>query len=361
MLELKTHDEVPRAAEAGGAHAVRASHPSPGRSTPRCRLLLLTALIGLWLPAASAQGQEVGEGTDAQEGALFLLLPVGAQGVGLGRAMTALPSEEGAFWNPAGLAEQHQRRVMLYRGEQLAGDATAVNLLLPWQRVGTFGLSYLLLDVGSQDLRDEFGNVLGSISVRNHVGIASFATSFFQRIHAGLNMKLVQFRVTCRGQCPDLETTSTAYALDAGLQIEPFSGVPLRLGWMLAHAGTEFQILNQEQADPLPTRIRFAAAYEILNHVVEDPSFNLWLTLETEDRARDLGSPSLYAGLNFSAADLFYVRAGYVGGELDQTDGAAVGVGFRFDRFDLNLAKSLTRSMITGESEPIHVTFGVVF
>ena len=43
------------------------------------------------------------------------------------------------------------------------------------------------------------------------------------------------------------------------------------------------------------------------------------------------------------------------------TDGASVGVGFRFDRFDLNLAKSLTRSMVTGESQPIHVTFGVQF
>lgn len=104
-----------------------------------------------------------------------------------------------------------------------------------------------------------------------------------------------------------------------------------------------------------------AVAYEVLHQFVDDPSFNLWMSLETEDRAWDLGSPSLYAGLNFAAADLFYVRAGYVGGELDQTDGAAVGVGFRFDRFDLNLAKSLTRSAVTGESEPIHVTFGVVF
>ena len=48
----------------------------------------------------------------------------------------------------------------------------------------------------------------------------------------------------------------------------------------------------------------------------------------------------MYFGLNLSAADLFYVRAGYVGGELDQTNGASVGVGFKFDRFDLNLAMS---------------------
>ena len=325
------------------------------------RVLLLLAILLAAAGPVPAGGQEAGEGSDVREGALFLLLPVGAQGVGLGRAMTALESDEGAFWNPASLAEQSERRAMVYRGDQLSGEATAVNVLLPWNRVGTFGISYLLLDSGSQDLRDEFGDVLGSISVRNHVGIASFATSFPGRIQAGVNLKLVQFRVGCRGQCPDLETTSSAYAFDVGLQAQPFASVPLRFGWMLAHAGTDFQIANQEQSDPLPTRVRLAAAYEILHRFVEDGLMDLWVTVETEDRAREPGSPSLYMGLSYSAADLFYVRSGYVAGQLDQTDGASVGVGFRLDRFDLSLAKSLTRSLITGESQPIHVTFGVQF
>jgi len=324
-------------------------------------VVLLMAILLAATGPAHAGGQKTGEGSDIREGALFLLLPVGAQGVGLGRAMTALQSDEGAFWNPASLAEQSERRAMVYRGDQLSGEATAINVLLPWNRVGTFGISYLLLDSGTQDLRDEFGDVLGSISVRNHVGIASFATSFPGRIHAGVNMKLVQFRVGCRGQCPDLETTSSAYALDVGLQAQPFASIPLRLGWMLAHAGTDFQIANQEQSDPLPTRVRLAVAYEILHRFVEDGLMDLWVTVETEDRARELGSPSLYMGLSYSAADLFYVRSGYVAGQLDQTDGASVGVGFRLDRFDLSLAKSLTRSLITGESQPIHVTFGVQF
>ena len=311
--------------------------------------------------SAPVAGQESTEEAGAREGALFLLLPVGAQGVGLGRAMTALQSDEGAFWNPASLAEHSERRAMVYRGDQLSGEATAASVLFPWNRVGTFGISYLLLDSGTQDLRDEFGDVLGSISVRNHVGVASFATSFPGRIHAGVNMKLVQFRVGCRGQCPDLETTSSAYALDVGLQAQPFASMPLRFGWMVAHAGTDFKIANEEQSDPLPTRVRLAVAYEVLHRFVEDGLMDLWVTVETEDRAREPGSPSLYMGLSYSAADLFFVRSGYASGQLDQTDGASVGVGFRFDRFDLNLAKSLTRSLITGESQPIHVTFGVQF
>ncbi len=325
------------------------------------RVALLLAVLLAGSGSASVRGQETAEEAGVREGALFLLLPVGAQGVGLGRAMTALQSDEGAFWNPASLAGQPERRAMVYRGDQLSGEATAVNVLFPWNRVGTFGISYLLLDSGTQDLRDEFGDVLGSISVRNHLGIASFATTLPGRIHAGVNMKVVQFRVGCRGQCPDLETTSSAYALDVGLQARPFADIPLRFGWMLAHAGTDFQIANQEQSDPLPTRVRVAAAYEILHRFVDDGLMDLWVTVEAEDRAREPGSPSLYLGLSYSAADLFFVRSGYVAGQLDQTDGASVGVGFRLDRFDLNLAKSLTRSLITGESQPIHVTFGVQF
>lgn len=320
--------------------------------------MLLAALC--LAPGGALTAQEIGDESGASEGALFLLLPVGAHGVGLGRAMTALTSEEAAFWNPAGLAEQKQRRAMIYRGSQLAGDATAVNLLLPWQRVGTFGVSYLLLDNGDQVLTDAFGDALGRISVRNHAGLLSYAVSFPGRVYAGVNMKLVQFRIACRGQCPDLDTSSSAYALDAGIQAEPFSRIPLRFGWMIAHAGTEFQVINEEQSDPLPTRIRFAVAYDLLRRL-EAEDLALWVTLETEDRARDPGSPSLYTGLNLSAADLFFVRAGYVGGKLDQTNGAAVGLGFRIDRFDLNLAKSLTRSALTGASEPLHVTFGVTF
>ena len=324
------------------------------------RAACLLVLVSLVPVPGLLRAQEIGDETGAGEGALFLLLPVGAQGVGLGRAMTALATEEAAFWNPAGLAQQSRRTVMVYRGSQLAGDATALSVLLPWERVGTFGASYLLLDIGDQDLRDDFGNTLGKISVRNHAGLVSYATTFPGRIYAGINVKLVQFRIACRGQCPDLDTTSSGYAIDAGIQAEPFRRIPLRLGWMVAHAGTEFQVINEEQSDPLPTRLRFAVAYDVLRHLEED-GLALWLTLETEDRARDPGSPSLYTGLNLSAADLFYVRAGYVGGKLDQTNGASVGLGIRIDRFYLNLAKSLTRSAVTGAGQPLHVTFGVEF
>ena len=54
-------------------------------------------------------------------------------------------------------------------------------------------------------------------------------------------------------------------------------------------------------------------------------------------------------------------RAGYVWSDLEQEDGGRVGLGIRFERFDLSIAKSLAVSSLTGETEPVHVTFSIRF
>ena len=326
-------------------------------------LRLISLLLLLFtVPLTPLHGQEGGGGT-AREGALFLLLPVGAQGVAMGRAMSALPTPEGAFWNPAGLAWMDGGRALLYRGEHVAGEATAVSILLQRDGVGTAGVSYQLLDVGDQDLTDEQGQVRGSISVRSHQAVASFAAPLFSRLATGVNFKVVQFRVGCRGECREQTVTATTYAVDLGVQAIPFDGIPLRLGAMVAHMGPRLQVDNAGQADPLPTRVRISAAYEILGQLAEGGALRLWLTAEGEDRPGDPGSPSVYFGSELSAGDqdLVYVRGGYVLGELDQPDGAAVGVGVRYDRLELGIARSLGRPGIGGGSEPVHITLGLLF
>lgn len=322
-------------------------------------LVLLLVLQGT--VETAAQGGE--SGAPANEGALFLLLPVGAQGVATGRAMTATPTQEAAFWNPAGLARIDRSRFLMYRGETLAGEATAVSLLLNPTSLGAFGLSYQLLDVGTQDLTDSEGMTLGSISVRSHLGILSFAAPIRTRLNAGVNFKLVQFRVSCRGQCVDPGIVASTYAVDLGLQAMPVQRIPLRVGAMVAHLGPKLQVVNAEQADPLPTRLRLSAAYDVLRHFFPDEDFELWTTMELEDRWREPGSPSAYFGTEFSSGtrDVVFVRAGYVLGRIDQPDGAAVGIGLRYERLEIAVAKSLARPGLSGEGEPVHVTLGVLF
>ena len=326
--------------------------------------LLATALAG---PTAIA-GQESSPGTSG-EGAPFLLLPVGARAVALGRAMTSVEAAEAAFWNPAGLAAADRSQIVLFRGDQIAGTATAVSTLFAKPGVGTIGASYLLLDVGDQDFTDLNGNLLGTISVRNHLGVISAAARLMDGLSAGLNFKLVQFRLSCRGsQCPDEGTTATTYAFDAGVQVEPIRGA--RLGAMVAHVGPALRVLNAEQADPLPARFRIAAAYDVVDVLTSQEDFSGWLTVEVQDRLREPGVPSLYFGGDFTAGqvDALSLRAGYVVSDLlgkiegsDPEDGARVGLGIRYDAFDLSIAKSLAVSPLTGETEPVHVTLSIGF
>ncbi|HSW31657.1 MAG TPA: PorV/PorQ family protein [Longimicrobiales bacterium] len=327
--------------------------PLPARS-------LLAVLLGLALGGdAAAQGRE----PSSTEGAPFLLLPVGAQAVSMGRAMTALRSPEAAFWNPAGLAGIEESQAVLLRGDHAVGAATALSLLAARPGVGTLGLSYLLLDIGDLDLTDADSNVLGTISVRNHLGVVSAAARLLGRLDAGVNFKVVQFRLSCRGICPDAGTTATTYAMDAGVQLEPSADLPLRFGAMVAHVGPRMQVLNAEQADPLPSRVRVGAAYDVLTQIVSRDDIRGWLSVEVQDRLQAPGSLSLYLGSELAAGapDALYLRTGYVIGDLTQENGARVGLGLRFERFDLAIAKSLAVYTVTGETEPVHVSFSIVF
>ncbi len=320
--------------------------------------------VALILAVLCATGVSAQQGDPSStEGALFLLLPVGAQAVSMGRAMTAMPGPESSFWNPAGLASVDRSQVVLFRGDHAVGTATAVSALAARPGLGTVGVSYLLLDIGDQDLTDSDGNVLGTVSVRNHLGMASASARLLDRLDAGVSVKVVRFQLSCRGICPDAGTTATTYALDAGFQLTPSQDLPLRFGAMLAHLGPRLQVLNAEQADPLPARVRVAAAYDVVSAFLESDEVEGWLAVEVQDRLRDPGSVSLYLGTELTAGreDSLYLRAGYVVGDLDQEDGARVGLGLRYERFDLAIAKSLAVSTLGGETEPVHVTFSIGF
>jgi hypothetical protein len=330
------------------------------RRIPLFSLTRLVVLLSLLPGTLTAQDDDV-----ATEGAFFLLLPVGAQAISMGRAMTALTGAEAVFWNPAGLGELADSRVLLYRGDYAVGEGTAVSGLFSRAGIGTIGFTYDLLDVGELEHTDEQNNVIGTVSYRNHLGVVSVATRFIDRVNVGFNFKVVQFRESCRGLCLNSGVTATTYAVDAGVQVTSVAGLPLRLGAMVAHAGPRFQIHNEEQADPMPTRVRLAAAYEIAGPVVPAAVLTVQLSAEVEDRWRDLidghASPALYLGGQFSAAVepvSLRLRAGYVIGNDEQVNGAAVGVGIGYNRFDLAIAKSIANP--AQDTEPVHVTFGLI-
>lgn len=323
--------------------------------------LIGVLLVLMLIPAAPAPLIAQDGTSTGSEGALFLLLPVGARAVSLGRVVTALESPEAAFWNPAGLAGVHDKQVVLFRGDHVAGTATALSGVWTSSAAGVLGASYFLLDAGELEQRDETGNFTGTITIRNHLAVVSAATRLFDHLNAGLSLKLIQFRLSCRGICPDAGTAATTWAVDAGVQTQIVDR--LRLGAMVAHVGPRLQVRNAEQADPLPARVRVSAMYDVLRAVTGSEALSGWVGVEIEDRLRHLGSASVYFGSEVRAGvdDAISLRAGYVVSELGQEDGTRVGLGLNYERFELSIAKSLAVSNLTGETEPVHVTFSIAF
>lgn len=340
------------AARSGGARTESSAwHLSTGRAL---RVAVLLALVAL-----SASTPAKLNGQVREEGALFILLPIGAQGVGLARAMTAVSGNGSAFWNPAGVAGIGATRAAIFRGDHIAGTVTGASILLSKGGAGVLGISYALLDSGTQDLTDDQGTVLGTISVRGHQGIVTAGIPLGSRIRLGGNLKWVQFRQSCRGQCPDIGVLATAYAADVGAQMEPFGGQPLTIGVMVAHLGSPLRIRGSNQSNPLPLRLRVGAAY-LFSWDLAEEEIRLRLLTEVEERPRDPGDPSLFVGSEFEAGseDRVYVRGGYIFGSGSQVDGAGVGFGIRYENFQFDIARSLARGGPALEREPMHFTLG---
>lgn len=329
----------------------------------RVQRSVIRSVLGVCLIVSmvGSMAQGLGAQASASEGAIFLLLPVGGQAISLGRAMTAIDGQESAFWNPAGLAALRDSRAVLFRGSSNVGTSTAVSLLFGKPDVGVLGISYLLWDAGEIERRDENNNELGIESLRNHLVIVSTAATLLPHLSVGINLKLVQFRLSCRGICGDRGSTSSTYAVDAGVQVKPSEHFPFRLGAMLSHVGPAFQHENAEQADPLPGRIRLAAAYDFLHNRRKNKPVEGWLVAEVQDHFPRLNSPAVYLGTELAAGeeDRLFLRAGYIIRDRDRPTGGSVGVGIALRQFELSVAKSLTESALSEATDPVTVALSL--
>lgn len=323
--------------------------------------VLVAWALALGPGASVARGQvaPAEDRTGASECCLVLLLPVGARAIALGRALTATATPEAVFANPAGLAGLEDSHFVVHH-TNVAAQASAFSLLLTPSRIGTLGLSYELLDFGEIEHTDERGVTTGVLTLRHHVLVASFATELFGGFSTGLNYKLYQFRIGCRGSCGGEEVTATTHAIDAGFQFRPRTLPHVQFGAAVTNVGFPLQVINAQQADPLPVRARVGVAYEVLHHVRSQDLVEIWLAMDVVDEWSDAGSPTASLGIEVAAQDAIFLRAGYVPGDGVGT-GAAVGVGVHYSRFSVSVAKSFASSPLEAAEEPVQFSFGLRF
>src|SRR6266513_3852779 len=158
-------------------------------------------LLSSFALAATAVAPALAQTPTGSEGSLFLLLPTGAQAVGMGQAMVANKAgSEGIWWNPASIGDQTQKELAIHHSKTIAGVGDALSFVVPTRSLGTAALSINILNIGEQQVTDDFGNTVGEIFPRDVVFAGTYALSLGKRLTTGVNYKLIQLRVDCAGE-----------------------------------------------------------------------------------------------------------------------------------------------------------------
>ncbi len=308
-------------------------------------------------PAAGQSGR-----VSSTECCLPLLLPVSARSTSLGQSLTARTSVDGLFYNPASLAGIGKDEFLLHHETTFDGQHNAFTVAIDAGLAGSFGLTYLLMDKGESDATTPGGEITGTLSIRYQQLIASYATSVTSGLRAGVSYKLFNGGQFCAGYCGGLEGSGTTHLLDLGVQYRPSFLPSLELGAALTQFGFALQEHNAEQADPTPARVRAGAAYEVVHHFRADTAVTAWVSLDVVNRLRAPTTPIAGLGVEVAFDRTIFVRAGYSGsGDALTKGGGGLGVGIKYSRFTIDVAKLFTRSELDTEGEPFQVSFGITF
>jgi hypothetical protein len=313
----------------------------------------LSAAVAASAPAQAPAGSE---------GSLFLLLPTGAQAVGMGQAMVAAkPGSEGIWWNPASIADQEKRELAIHHSKTVAGVGDALSFVMPTKSYGSAALSINILNIGEQQVKDEFDNTVGVILPRDVVFAGTYAAVLTKRLSAGVNYKVVQLRVDCSGECSSVgAAVQSSRALDVGAQYELQAGAPLTFGAAIRNLGGKLNSRETNQRDPLPTQVEAGAMYRLkfLDHYVKDTELR---AAGSYINSRSFGGKSVRFGTDVMYQGRVHLRAGYVGHDRRGNASASLGFGLQSDAFVFDIARTFGGLPADNGQAPVYVSLRYLF
>ncbi len=297
----------------------------------------------------------------SSDGALFLLLPVGAQTVGMGQATVAERLGSESIWsNPSAIARHEKREAAIHHSETIAARGDVISVLLPYKSVGVFAISANVLDFGNQQITDRGGTPIGLVLPRNLLFAGTFGASVGEHLSLGMTYKRLQYRVDCSGQCANVTTFSaTSSAVDFGAQFDVPGDSAFRLGAAIRNIGTRLQINDQEQADPLPTRIELGLSYRLaaVQRYVSDIDLRLAGDIVATETADD---PSARIGADLAYQKTMHLRAGYIANDTDGSK-AAIGFGLGTGRLLFDIARTFGGLSEDAGKTPTYVSLRFIF
>jgi hypothetical protein len=317
----------------------------------------LLPMVALAFAFSSARAQD----GSISDGALFLLLPVGAQTVGMGQATVAARLGTESIWsNPAAIARQDKREAAIHHSETIAARGDVITLLFPKNGLGAFALSANILDFGNQQITDRDGTPIGLVLPRNLLFSGTLGAAVGKSLSLGLTFKRLQYRVDCSGQCGDVTTFSaTSNAVDFGAQYDIPGDSAVRLGAAIRNIGTRLRIDDQEEADRLPTRIEVGLSYRlgVVRKYVSDVDIHLAGDIVADESADD---PSARLGADLVYQNTVHLRAGYLANDTDGAN-AALGFGLGTGRLLFDIARTFGGLSEGAGKTPAYVSLRFIF
>ena len=317
--------------------------------------LAVTATVAMAPRLLGAQGGL------SKEGALFVLVPVGARSAATGRATTASEFGTESLWgNPAGIARMVTRELALHHSQSIFATGEVLGFVYPAGKAGVVAFGAQLYDYGAQDDTDDAGTVTGQLLPRSVVVAATYAATLGAHFRAGLSYKFVQLRQDCTGPCTSGEAFSgSTNGLDAGVQYATGRGDSLALGVAMRSLGLKLQLNDNAQSDPLPSRLHLGVQALVPAVASALPGAQLRWAAELVSRT-SLDGPAVHVGGELALQEQLYLRAGYATGTGDGT-GPAFGLGFVRGRLGVDFAREFTGLSADLGKPPTYLSLRVSF
>lgn len=326
------------------------------------------AFVGIATIAASL-GLVASPGTgraQSAEGAVFLLVPIGARAVATGGAVSAAGrGSENVWWNPATIARDTLREIAIHHAQTFIATSDAIVFAIPWRRVGVVGVAANLFDLGTQDETPPGGGPpIGSFVLRNVVASLTLARPFGRRVDVGVTYKLVQLRIDCSGQCSTVPVdAATTSAVDAGVRVALHGWAPITVGAAVRNAGPSLRLPDSDIREPLPTRWQAGVLYEVPGVERYAPDVEVRLAGDVVSPVDEV-NPGLRVGAEATWQRRVALRGGYVfrdGGATAGATGPTVGLGLVAGRLMVDIAREFQGLSVDAGQPPTYVSLRYQF
>ncbi|MBI2787227.1 MAG: PorV/PorQ family protein [Elusimicrobia bacterium] len=263
------------------------------------------------------------QATWAAETASFLNIGVGARGLGMGGAYTALADDANAlYWNPAGLSKLEKREFTASHAEMF--ESTRLDFLAyahPTSH-GTFAAGLTYLSQSKIDGRDSLGRQTAGYDASD----AALSLGYARKLEIadlGATVKYLRSHIG--------STEAQGVAVDIGAK-RAFDRVSVGAALRNLGPGLKFQ----DQRNDLPLRLAAGAAYKFAGgHAA---------AVEVVNGPRGAGTDASFGGEHQTIKNL-YLRAGFTtqtsitgGSGFDAARGLTLGLGFRNEKWNIDYA-----------------------